>query len=114
MDNVLLSLFDSEKTAELDIYNLLLQATNSHHALSATNRKFYWNLIENYFEPILYDANPNIDSDFSTTTTQLVRFPISKNFMKSFEILKQNLIILILNELNTKITRFGLIYLITN
>ena len=43
LDNVLLSLFDKDKTAELDVYNLLLQATNSHHALSATNRKFYWN-----------------------------------------------------------------------
>ena len=74
LDNVLLSLFDKEKTAKLDIYNLLLQATNSHHALSATNRKFYWNSIEKYFEPILYDANTNINLDFSTTTTKLVRF----------------------------------------
>ena len=108
LDNVLLSLFDSEKTTKLDIYNLLLQATNSHHALGATNRKFYWNLIENYFEPILYDANASIDSDFSTTTTQLVRFPISKNFMKSFEILETKLNNIDINELNTKINRFGL------
>ncbi len=108
LDNVLLSLFDSEKTTKLDIYNLLLQATNSHHALGATNRKFYWNLIENYFEPILYDANANINSDFSTTTTKLIRFPISKNFMNSFEILETKLNNIDINDLNTKITLSGL------
>ncbi len=108
LDNVLLSLFDKEKTAKLDIYNLLLQATNSHHALSATNRKFYWNSIEKYFEPILYDANTNINLDFSTTTTKLVRFPISNHFMNSFEILKMKLNNIDINKLNNEINNSGL------
>ena len=29
-----------------------MQATNSQHALAVANRKFYWNSIENYFEPM--------------------------------------------------------------
>ena len=43
-----------------DIYNLILTATNAWHGLSANNRKFYWNNIGNYFEPIYYDGNVDI------------------------------------------------------
>ena len=38
-----------------------MQATNSQHGLAANNRKFYWNPIKNFFEPITYDSNINID-----------------------------------------------------
>ncbi len=91
LDNTLLSLFDRNNLKKLDVYNLFLQATNSHHALSATNRKFYWNSFENYFEPILYDANPDISLNFSTTTTAEKRFPISNSFMNSFKTLKEKI-----------------------
>ena len=47
-----------------------MQATNSQHALGPDARKFYWNSFENYYEPINYDANPGIDQDIPTTTTQ--------------------------------------------
>ena len=59
-----------------------MQSTNSHHALSASNRKFYWNSIENYFEPIVYDANPDIDREFSQRQHQKFVFPF-QCFMKS-------------------------------
>ena len=91
LDNTLLSLFDEEKIIKLEMYNLFMQSTNSHHALSASNRKFYWNSIENFFEPIMYDANPNIDMDFSSTTTAKIRFPISNYYDVSFENLDQKL-----------------------
>ena len=55
-------------------------STNSQHALSVNNRKFYWNSIDNYFEPINYDANPAIDRDTPTTTSASQRFPVSKYF----------------------------------
>lgn len=45
---------------KLDIYNLILSTTNAWHGLAANNRKFYWNKIENYFEPIYYDGDVNI------------------------------------------------------
>ncbi len=91
LDNTLLAFSDAKKTIELESYNLFLQATNSHHALSATNRKFYWNSLESFYEPILYDSNPDIDLDFSTTTTKLTRLPISTYYEESFKNLKNNL-----------------------
>ena len=38
-----------------------MQATNSQHALGPDARKFYWNAVENLFEPINYDANEPIE-----------------------------------------------------
>ena len=85
LDNSLLGQFNKENIQKLNIYNLLLQATNSNHGLSVNNRKFYWNAFDNYFEPIHYDANPNIESDISKNK---VRFPLNDSFMDSFEILE--------------------------
>jgi hypothetical protein len=99
LDNNLLALFDQKSTLKLDVYNLLMQATNSQHGLSASNRKFYWNPVENFFEPITYDSNINIDSLVPTTTSASVRLPISPQFFKAFDILDKNLINLDLNKI---------------
>lgn len=45
---------------KLDLYNLVLTITNAWHGLSANNRKFYFNKVGNFFEPIYYDGNVNI------------------------------------------------------
>ena len=58
-----------------------------------TNRKFYWNSFENYFEPILYDANPDISLNFSTTTTAEKCFQFL--MVMNSEILKKKYLILI-------------------
>ena len=108
LDNTLLSLFDKDKIIKLEIYNLFMQSTNSHHALSASNRKFYWNSIENYFEPIVYDANPDIDREFSTTTTSKIRFPISTFYEEAQEILSSRLLDIDVDELNNQIKFLGL------
>ena len=84
LDNNLLGFFNPKKVLKLDVYNLLLQSTNSQHGLGPNGRKFYWNLLENYFEPINYDSNPFIDGDAPTTTTTLYRLPISEQFPKAF------------------------------
>jgi hypothetical protein len=91
LDNTLLGLFEKSNIKKLDTYNIFMQSTNSQHGLSVSNRKFYWNSIENYFEPITYDANPGIEQDFSTTTTALYRFPVSKYFNDSFDNLEKKL-----------------------
>ena len=91
LDNALLAFFEPNKETKLHTYNLLMQSTNSHHALSVSNRKFYWNSIENYYEPINYDANPTIDGDFSSTTTVHFRLPVPKNHSASFELLENKL-----------------------
>ena len=108
LDNTLLSFFDQKNIIKLDTYNLFLQSTNSQHALSASNRKFYWNSFENYFEPILYDANPDIDLDFSTTTSVKTRLPISKYFDQSFNELEQKLFKIDIEKLLNKTMISGL------
>ena len=91
LDNELLSFFDKDNNIKLDVYNLFLQSTNSQHALSVSNRKFFWNSIENFFEPINYDSNPAIDRATPTTTSVNYRFPVSKYVEKSFIRLEQKL-----------------------
>lgn len=85
LDNNLLGLFDDRKISKLDEYNLFMQATNSTHGLAANNRKFYWNSIESYFEPINYDSNANINNDISKG---ILRYPFSKNLFKAFNALE--------------------------
>ncbi len=94
LDNTLLGLFDKKNIEKLNIYNLLLQSTNSYHGLASNNRKFYWNSFDSYFEPINYDANPNIDADLSLGN---FRLPVSKDFLKSFDLLEKKI-----EEINIK------------
>tara|TARA_Y100000590_G_scaffold296962_1_gene334616 strand:- start:5636 stop:7996 length:2361 start_codon:yes stop_codon:yes gene_type:complete len=108
LDNNLLGFFNSKNILKLDIYNLLLQATNSQHGLSVSNRKFYWNSIENYFEPINYDSNPGINRQLPTTTTTVARLPISKEFYKAFDALEKKLNNLNLNKIHKNIILSGI------
>ena len=108
LDNELLGLFNKDNIIKLDIYNILMQATNSQHALGPDARKFYWNSFENYYEPINYDANPGIDQDVPTTTTVNFRLPVSIYYDQSFNVLENNLKKIDLDELNKQITIYGL------
>ena len=85
-----------------------MQATNSHHALGPDARKFYWNAIENYYEPINYDANPGIDLELPTTTTVNFRLPITNYYKQSFGLLENKLKEIDIKDLNKKITTHGL------
>ena len=108
LDNTLLGIFDSKNILKLDVYNLLIQATNSHHGLSPNNRKFYWNSIENYFEPINYDSNPYINRKTPKATLATYRLPISNEFFKAFDILETRLKNLNLVEINANLNLQGL------
>lgn len=108
LDNELLGLFEKENIIKLEIYNILMQATNSHHALGPDARKFYWNAIENYYEPINYDANPGIDLELPTTTTVNFRLPITNYYKQSFGLLENKLKEIDIKDLNKKITTHGL------
>ena len=107
LDNNLLGFFNPENILKLDIYNLLMQSTNSQHALGISNRKFYWNSIENYFEPIVYDTNIDINRSTPTTTTARFRLPISKQFYKAFDVLEKKLINLNLNKIHNNLELSG-------
>ena len=65
LNNNLLGFYNKTNVEKLEIYNLLVSAANGHHTLSANNRRFYWNKNKNYFEPINYDNNSNIDAEYS-------------------------------------------------
>ena len=47
------------------IFNSLIFATNSQHALNLHNRKFYWNKEYQTFEPIYYDGNIDINQNIN-------------------------------------------------
>ena len=102
LDNTLLGSFDPKNILKLDVYNLLIQATNSQHGLALNNRKFYWNSIENYFEPINYDSNSDVDA-----TTAIYRLPISNQFIKAFDVLENKLKNLDLFKLHKNINLTG-------
>ena len=108
LDNTLLAMFEEKNIIKLNIYNLLMQSTNSQHALSASNRKFYWNAIENYFEPINYDANPEIDRPNPTTTTVANRFPINDYYTISFDKLEEKILKIDLGKFSEQINLSGL------
>ena len=108
LDNTLLGLLDDENILKLDIYNLFAFASNGNHGLAPNNRKFYWNSIENYFEPINYDSNSNI-YDFSLNQEKMIsRLPISDNFQKAFVTLEEKLNNLNLVEINKNILNSGI------
>jgi len=108
LDNTLLGIFDFKNILKLDVYNLLIQATNSHHGLAPNNRKFYWNSIENYFEPINYDSNPDINRETPKATAATYRLPISNEFFKAFDILESKLKNLNLVEMNENLNLQGI------
>ena len=88
LDNTLLANFNKQKISKLDEYNLFMQATNSSHGLAVNNRKFYWNSLENYFEPINYDSNADINKNIPI---KIFRYPLSKHFYNSFDSLQKKL-----------------------
>jgi hypothetical protein len=63
---------------KFDIFNNIIFASNSFHALIPHNRKFYWNAEYQSFEPIYYDGNPNI-----LALLDIKKIPKNKNFFDS-------------------------------
>ena len=109
LDNTLLAMFNPKNILKLDIYNLLIQSTNSQHGLAANNRKFFWNSLENYFEPINYDSNPNINLKKPTTTKAIYRLPISENFLSAFNALEEKLIKINIKKISENINNSGIL-----
>ena len=106
LDNTLLGLLDSENIVKLDIYNLLMQSTNSQHGMGPNQRKFYWNSIENYFEPIVYDASPLIEASSGYTTVNF-RLPVSSHIEEAFKILETKLQKIDLSKIHKNINQTG-------
>ena len=80
LDNLILSSNNEKQHEKLNIFNNLIIAAKGYHALYTHNRRFYWNSIEGYFEPIYYDGEFNI-----TEKITKLNFPLSLNYINSIK-----------------------------
>ena len=103
LDNNLLALYNPNNVLKLDIYNLIVFSANGWHGLVPNNRKFYWNSLENFFEPINYDSNANINSEISSYL-----LPFSEQIEFAFNDLEVLLNQLDIKKFNKKIKFRGL------
>ena len=78
LDNLILSMNDKYQHERLNIFNNLIIAAQGYHALYTHNRRFYWDSINGYFEPIYYDGGFNI-----TEKITKLNFPLSFDYIKS-------------------------------
>ena len=78
LDNNLLAQNNSLNLNKLNTYNNLILAANGGHGLYVHNRKFYWNSVENYFEPIYYDGEFNLKKK-----TNKLHYPLSLDYEES-------------------------------
>ena len=103
LNNNLLALNANDKIQKLNIYDALILSANGNHALYVHNRKFYWNAIENYFEPIYYDGEFDIQKD-----PKKLNFPLSVNYLDSIKQIQKKLKKLDLKKIVTQINFRGI------
>jgi len=103
-DNTLLGKKNKKNIIKLDQFNLILRAANAGHALSANNRKFYWNKLENFFEPIYYDGDTTIYKNENIK----IDSPFSPYLKEAIDQLDYSLTKLDLEKLKKKLTNRGL------
>ena len=80
LDNELLGFNNKKNTLFLDVYNLIVMASSDGHSLMPSNRQFYWNSFNHFFEPVSYDGNFKIFNN----ANHLIE-PLSNNFNESFD-----------------------------
>jgi len=88
LDNNLLAPNNPNQILKLDIWNVIIFAANGHHGLGPHNRKFYWNSINNYFEPVYYDGDLNIDDDYRERTGMEISNLPQDNFLNGIKAAK--------------------------
>ena len=76
LNNLYLAHKDFQNQIKLDNFNLILLAFGASHALIPKNRKFYWDSFNEYFEPIYYDGNIDLNSNIKILN------PISPSALK--------------------------------
>jgi len=85
LDNDLLANNNKDQILEWDIFQAISLSLSRGHGLAPHNRKFYWNPINDYFEPIYYDSNvnlswnlPHMDIPFSLITSEGIKIAKSR------------------------------------
>ena len=105
LDNNLLGLNDPKNILKLDIYNLILFAADGWHGMVPSNRKFYWNALENYFEPIYYDGNVNLNKD-----PLYINLPFSDYLLEAFIEAEKRIREIDVNRFSKKLHTRGVYY----
>ena len=103
LNNKLLGLGNEKNILNLDVYNLIVFSANGWHGLAPNNRKFYWNSIKKYFEPINSDTNANI-----MLNTTVFPMPYSYHIESAFDVLEKKLININIKKLSNNISFRGI------
>lgn len=103
LDNELLGFQNKKNILFLDIYNLIIMASSDGHSLMPSNRQFYWNSFEHFFEPVSYDGNFKINNN----QNNLIE-PLSIYFYNTFDIFEKIIENLDVVKLNQNINDNGL------
>jgi len=106
LDNSLLANNNKKQTLEWDIFTAIALSTSRGHGLVPHNRKFYWNSINEFFEPIYYDGDVYLD--FSTLPHMQIPFSLISS--KSIKIAKDRLNKIKIDSLFNKIKLQGSTY----
>ena len=109
LSNNLLANKKTENIQKWNIFDILLSAAGAEHGLYTHNRKFYWNSVDNYFEPIYYDGSP----DFSKNTenfgfSTFYWLPIHGNILADLNTLIKKLDELDYDKILKKLNKNGL------
>ena len=62
-------------------FHFLIQALGAEHALVFHNRKFYFNVFENLFEPVYYDGN--VFDGNNQSISQAIKYPFDPKILKN-------------------------------
>ena len=110
LDNFLLANYNEEQYEKLNIFDLLMHATDSNHALRPHNRKFYFDKIYKSFDPIYYEGMPKfknknliLPSEYNNGQKMLLNYFENFNYEKFLKIINSEEIIISENKLKTKI-----------
>ena len=112
LDSNLLALNNLKQISDLNIYNAIILGANGFHGLRPHNRKFYWNSISNYFEPIYYDGLLDIDyqrrkSDLSSIHNTCCKI-INRSFLRGLKEAKKEINKIKIEDFHNKVKSRGL------
>ena len=103
LENQMLGFNNKKNVLFLDVYNLIVMATSDGHSLMPSNRQFYWNSFEHFFEPVSYDGNFKIADN-----SNILIEPLSENFGEAFYKFEELIDDLDISKLNRNINNYGL------
>ena len=106
LSNKMLGVNDNDYIKKLNHFNILLHAAGADHALVPRNRKFYWNNVMNFFEPIYYDGTLDFNKSIireNLVFTESMWFPYHGNILEDHNSLIDQISNVDLNNLYKKL-----------